>query len=147
VLFGQETERWNALREGRPLPPERSLGDIVVVPAVREARDRGALAATPMFVALTERGVVWPDGREEPVDAIVWATGFRAALDHLAPLGVVGADGRVAVRGTRAIAEPRLWLVGYGEWTGFASATLIGVGRTARATVEEIVAALDAPAP
>jgi len=38
--------------------------------------------------------------------------------------------------------EPRLWLVGYGEWTGFASATLIGVGRSARATVDEIVAAL-----
>jgi hypothetical protein len=31
-----------------------------------------------------------------------------------------------------------LWLVGYGDWTGFASATLIGVGRSARATVEEI---------
>jgi putative flavoprotein involved in K+ transport len=28
--------------------------------------------------------------------------------------------------------------VGYGTWTGFASATLIGVGRTARTTVEEI---------
>ena len=33
----------------------------------------------------------------------------------------------------------RLWLVGYGEWTGYASATLIGVGRSARATVEQIV--------
>jgi putative flavoprotein involved in K+ transport len=40
--------------------------------------------------------------------------------------------------GTRSKLEPRLWMVGYGEWTGFASATLIGVGRTARATVEEI---------
>jgi hypothetical protein len=35
-----------------------------------------------------------------------------------------------------------LWLVGYGDWTGYASATLIGVGRTARATVDEIVRAL-----
>jgi hypothetical protein len=31
-----------------------------------------------------------------------------------------------------------LWLVGYGDWTGYASATLVGVGRTARSTVEEI---------
>jgi hypothetical protein len=31
--------------------------------------------------------------------------------------------------------EPRLWLVGYGEWTEFASATLVGVGRCARASV------------
>jgi hypothetical protein len=34
--------------------------------------------------------------------------------------------------------------VGYGEWTGFASATLIGVGRSARATVHQIAAALSA---
>jgi putative flavoprotein involved in K+ transport len=31
-----------------------------------------------------------------------------------------------------------LWLVGYGDWTGYASATLVGVGRSARSTVEEI---------
>ncbi|MDZ7650903.1 MAG: hypothetical protein U5K54_29300 [Cytophagales bacterium] len=34
---------------------------------------------------------------------------------------------------------PGLWLVGYGNWTGFASATLIGVGRSAKRTVDEIV--------
>jgi putative flavoprotein involved in K+ transport len=48
----------------------------------------------------------------------------------------------VRVAGTRAVDEPRLWLVGYGDWTGFASATLIGVGRSARATVAELEAAL-----
>ncbi len=36
-----------------------------------------------------------------------------------------------------------LWLVGYGEWTGYASATLIGVGRTARSTATEIASALN----
>jgi len=44
----------------------------------------------------------------------------------------------------RAIRAPRLWLVGYGEWTGFASATILGVGRTARATVAKIGALLQA---
>jgi hypothetical protein len=38
--------------------------------------------------------------------------------------------------------EPRLWLLGYGEWTGFASATLIGVGRSARSTAAEVAADL-----
>jgi hypothetical protein len=95
-----------------------------------------------MFASFTPHGVAWPDGREREADAVIWATGFRPALGHLAPLGVVGVDGRVAVRGTRSLAEPRLWLLGYGEWTGFASATLIGVGRTARATVEEIAGGL-----
>lgn len=145
-LFEQATARWRAVQEGRTPPPAASLGDIVMVPPVREARDRGALHAARTFVRFTERGVVWPDGRETDVDAVIWATGFRPALAHLAPLGVVDAAGRIAVRGTRSIVEPRLWLVGYGEWTGFASATLIAVGRTARATVDEVVAAL-APSP
>jgi hypothetical protein len=48
-------------------------------------------------------------------------------------------DGRIAVEGTRAVKEPALHLLGYGDWTGPASATLIGVGRTARAAVEQLV--------
>jgi putative flavoprotein involved in K+ transport len=49
---------------------------------------------------------------------------------------------QLAVQGTQAIQEPQLWLLGYGEWTDPASATLIGVGRYARSTVTSIVAAL-----
>ena len=141
-LFDQATELYRAQKEGRPPPPPADLGDVVMVPPVREARDRGVLHAVRPFVRMTEGGVVWPDGREEAVDAVIWCTGFRAALEHLRPLGVLEADGRVRVRGTRSVREPRLWLVGYGHWTGFASATLIAVGRSARATVDEIVAAL-----
>jgi putative flavoprotein involved in K+ transport len=141
-LFDQATAIYRAQKEGRPPPPPADLGDIVMVPPVREARDRGVLRAVRPFTRMTERGVVWPDGREEAVDVVIWCTGFRPALEHLRPLGVVGADGRVAVRGTRSVREPGLWLVGYGNWTGFASATLIAVGRSARATVDEIAAAL-----
>jgi hypothetical protein len=141
-LFEQATARYKAIQEGRTPDPPRSLGDIVQVAPVRDAIARGALASTRTFVRMTRGGVVWPGGDEERIDAVIWATGFRPALAHLAPLGIVGADARIATNGTRAIDEPRLWLVGYSEWTGFASATLIGVGRTARATVDEIVAAL-----
>lgn len=70
---------------------------------------------------------------------MVWCTGFRPALDHLLALGVLDDNGRVEVDGSRSIREPRLWLVGYGDWTGLASATLIGVTRTARSTVNEVV--------
>jgi putative flavoprotein involved in K+ transport len=97
----------------------------------------------PTLTSFTDDGVLWPDGRRTQEGAVILATGFRPALDHLAPLDVVAPNGRIDVRGTRSLREPRLWLVGYGEWTGYASATLIGVGRTARATVEEIVRALD----
>jgi putative flavoprotein involved in K+ transport len=109
-----------------------------MLPPVRDARDRGDLASVRMFTRITRDGVVWPDGREERIDTIVWCTGFRTALDHLAPLDVVDAAGQVETTGTRSIREPRLWLLGYGEWTGYASATLIGIGRSAQTTAEEI---------
>jgi hypothetical protein len=144
VLFDRATARYRALASGvaEPSGVGAGLGQIVMTPAVREARERGVLRSAGPFARFTPTGVVWPDGRETPADAVIWCTGFRPVLGHLAPLGVFGAGGRVAVTGTRSVAEPRLWLVGYGEWTGFASATLIGVGRGARATAEEIAAAL-----
>ncbi|HEX8431349.1 MAG TPA: hypothetical protein VF625_08685, partial [Longimicrobium sp.] len=146
-LFEQATERYKAKLEGRDPGPPRSLGDVVMVPPVLEARGRGALGSVRPFTRFTEDGVVWADGTEERIDAVIWCTGFRPALEHLRPLGVMEGDGYVEVRGTRSVREPGLWLVGYGEWTGFASATLIGVGRGARATATEIEAELKAAAP
>ena len=143
-LFGEATARYRAMTAGAGAPAARLLGDIVMVDSVRRARDHGALRAVPVFTSFTENGVTWPDGSRTSEDVVIFATGFRPALQHLVPLGIVAPNGRIGVRGTRAVGEPRLWLVGYGDWTGFASATLIGVGRTARTTVEEIVRALDA---
>lgn len=113
------------------------LGDIVMVPSVRAARDRGVLHAEPMFDRLTHDGIAW-GGREAPADTVIWCTGFRPALSHLAPLRLGREAGRIPTVGTRATAEPRLHLLGYGDWTGPASATLIGVGRPARDAVGEI---------
>jgi putative flavoprotein involved in K+ transport len=137
VLFTQATQRYHAQTGAAPAPPP-ALGDVVMVDSVKEARQRGALSSVRPFERFTRSGVVWADGREQAVDAVLWCTGFRPALSFLAGLGVVQPDGRVVTEGTRAAAVPGLWLVGYGPWTGFASATLIGVGRSARATVAEI---------
>ena len=97
---------------------------------------------------MTESGVEWPDGSTSDEDAVIWATGYVPALAHLAPLRIVNDKGRIDVSGaadTRSTVEPRVWVVGYGNWTGYASATLIGVGRSAKATVEEVEAALAQP--
>ncbi|MDZ7865958.1 ArsO family NAD(P)H-dependent flavin-containing monooxygenase [Acidovorax sp.] len=145
VLFQRATERWRAQQEGRVVEAlPGGFGDIVMVPPVREARARGVLVAREPFERFVANGVRWRDGSESAFDVVIWCTGFRPALEHLAPLGIVDAHGRVevATHGTRSVIEPRLWLVGYGDWTGMASATLVGVMRSARATAQEIDEAL-----
>lgn len=119
-----------------------ALGDIVMVESVRAARERGALRAHPMFTGLTRSGAVWPDGSARSFDSVVWCTGFRPALRHLRPLGLRRESGRIPTEGTRSVESPRLHLLGYGDWTGPASATLIGAGRTARTAVSEIMSTL-----
>ena len=76
--------------------------------------------------------------KKEKIDVIIWCTGFKASLNHLKSIDIVERDNFVEVQNGRSIKLPNLWLVGYGDWTGMASATLIGVSRTARATVDEI---------
>lgn len=135
ALFDIATRRAADLAAGRPDNGGiASLGDIVMIPPVLAARERGVLQALPMFEGLTRDGVYWPD-RQQCADVIVWATGFRPALAHLRPLHLREPDGTIAVDGTRTVKEPALHLLGYGDWTGPGSATLIGVGRTARAAV------------
>ncbi|WP_018621619.1 ArsO family NAD(P)H-dependent flavin-containing monooxygenase [Spirosoma luteum] len=138
VLFSRASERYQTLQTGETPAPTGNLGDIVMVPPVREARSRGVLHSVRPFTRLTQTGIQWADGRSEAFDAIIWCTGFRPATDYLRPLGILDAQGRIATEGTKATQSPGLWLVGYGAWTGFASATLIGVGRSARATADEI---------
>ncbi|AKM31469.1 pyridine nucleotide-disulfide oxidoreductase [Pandoraea faecigallinarum] len=145
VLFERATARWQAAQRGLPDPyPDSGLGHIVMVPSVRDARERGVLHAVRPFARFVDDGVVWDDGRHSAVDVVIWCTGFRPSLGHLQPLSIAQDDGRIRVEGTRCIDAPGLWLVGYGEWTGYASATLIGVMRSARATAQEVVAFLGA---
>lgn len=144
VLFERATARWQALQEGKDLENlPGGFGDIVMVPPVLDARNRGVLQSVGPFESLTVDGARWGDGNSKLFDAIIWCTGFRPALQPLETLGVVK-ESRVAVDGTQVRGVPGLWLVGYGEWTGPASATLIGVMRTARNTVAEIAQYLSA---
>lgn len=139
VLFETASRAVRDRAAGLPVRGVGSLGDVVATPAVRRARDERGLAAGPMVERLTTAGARWPDGHEAPLDAVVWATGFRPALGHLRGLGLTTRSGHpvtVTPDGSphpvRAASDPRVWLVGYGEWTGAASATLVGVGRPAR---------------
>ncbi len=135
-LFDVATQVYKAKQEGRNYQPP-SLGHIVKVPAVKEALQRDIYHFKPAFDHFYEGGVVWSNGESMPLDVIIFCTGFRPALAHLGSLGILQ-NGRVHTIETRSSTIDGLWLVGYGSWTGFASATLIGVGRTAKRTVEEV---------
>lgn len=115
-----------------------SLSNIVMIQSVKEARTRNVLNAVRLFKEFYENGVIWDDGAKEQFDTIIWCTGFRANLNHLEALDVIE-NKKIATKNTRSIKEPNLWLVGYGNCTGFASATIYGVGKTARQTVKEII--------
>lgn len=137
-LFDAATQEYEAKLQGKDYQ-RPSFGHIVMVPSVKEARERQVYdKVLPAFDYFYEDGIGWHSGRREAAGAVIFCTGFRPALRHLQPLGITSPDGRINTRNTRAPDMPGLWLVGYGNWTGFASATLIGVGRTARKTVEEI---------
>ena len=136
-LFDAATQMYEAQKAGKQYKPP-SLGDIVMVDSVKEARARRVLKSLRPFDHFTEDSLVWADGHEEKVDVVIFCTGFKPALQHLSELGVVSFEGRAETEGTKSTIVDGLWFVGYGNWTGFASATLIGVGRSAKKTVEEI---------
>ncbi len=130
------------VREGLPPRSVVSVTGLVLNDAVRAAVDSGVLRREPAFERITEDGVVWPDGRFQRADAILWATGYRAALDHLAPLRLRGPGGGVRLDGTEVVADPRVHLVGYGP-----SASTVGATRAGRAAVRRIKDLLAEPVP
>ena len=107
-------------------------------PAARRARDRGALVRRPMFTRIEPDGVREADGSFTPVDAILWATGFRADLSHLDPLYLRNELGGITMRGTQVAGEPRVHLIGFGP-----SQSTVGANRAGRAAVASLVRYLD----
>ena len=117
-------------RVRRGLPPASvvSVTGLALREQEREAERRGAYARRPMFDRIEPDGVRWSDGSFEPVDVILWATGFRPAVTHLGPLRLRSVHGGIQLDGTTAVADPRVQLVGYGP-----SASTIGANRAGRA--------------
>ncbi len=117
-----------------------SVTGIPLTPALAQARSRGTLNRRPMFSEIVEHGVRWPDGTVENADVILWATGFRSSLDHLAPLQIREDNGGIVMAGrlaTQVKKDPRIHLVGYGP-----SASTIGANRAGAAAARELTAHL-----
>lgn len=139
VLFNEASAKYYARKKGEELSESSfSLGNIVMLPPILEARKRGVLHSKGRITRLWERGVEWDSQEQEEFDVIIWCTGYRFATSPLSPVVSRDPEGKVKTTYTRASNTTGLWFVGYGSWTGYASATLIAVGRSARQTVREL---------
>ncbi|MDN3310828.1 NAD(P)-binding domain-containing protein [Microbacterium oryzae] len=125
------------IRRGLPPASVISVTGMHWTPWAIAARERGVLVRHPMFASIEEEGVRMADGTFIAADAILWATGFRPALRHLAPLGLRTPKGGIRASRSRALDEPRLFLVGYGP-----SASTVGANRAGRAVARAIRSAL-----
>ena len=130
-------------REGYP------SGSIVSVtgqhwsPWVQRAHDKGVLVRHEMFTRVEPDGVRMPDGTLEPADVILWATGFKPAITHLSPLGLRTAHGGIRVENSRALDEPRLFLIGFGPTQSTIGANR--AGRVAARAIERELSAASTP--
>ncbi|GGR64522.1 monooxygenase [Micromonospora fulviviridis] len=97
----------------------------------RDAVDSGLLDRREVFTAFTPDGVTWPDGTSEPVDAVIFATGYRPNLAYLTALGALRGDGLPRQVGGISTSHPELVYLGLEFQRSFSSNTLRGVGRDA----------------
>ena len=125
------------VRRGDPPHSVVSVTGLRMTPAIAAMRNRGVLKRRPMFSEITETGVRWADGTSQDVDVILWCTGFRSSLDHLAPLQLKEPGGGIVMTGrlaTQVAKDKRVHLVGYGP-----SASTIGANRAGEAAARELM--------
>ena len=127
-----------AARAGLALPSIVSGTGVPLTRRFRAGIERGTLVERPVFTAIEPDGVRLADGGFRHADVIVWATGFRPELRHLAPLGLRSGGGGVAVADGVSTRDPRVFFAGYGP-----QASTIGANRAGRAIARQVVSLLE----
>lgn len=76
----------------------------------------GKVSIRPAVRSFTAKGVVYADDREEPFDAVIFATGFRSGLEKLLePQGLVDQNGNPRSPSGAPTTCPGLYFMGYFE--------------------------------
>lgn len=126
-----------AARAGQALPSIVSGTGVPRTRRVQAAIDRGLLIEKPMFDSIEPEGVRWADGTFQNVDVILWSTGFRPELRHLAPLRLREKEGGVSVGEGSSWKDGRIFFAGYGP-----QASTVGANRAGRRIARQVVATL-----
>jgi cation diffusion facilitator CzcD-associated flavoprotein CzcO len=126
-----------AARAGRALPSIVSGTGVPRTRRIQAGIDRGVLTARPMFSRIEPGGVRWSNGAFQEADVIIWSTGFRPELRHLAALKLREKEGGIIVANGTSWKEPRIFFAGYGP-----QASTIGANRAGRTVARQAIATL-----
>nr|WP_227497313.1 NAD(P)-binding domain-containing protein [Planctomonas psychrotolerans] len=134
-----------AARAGKVLPSIVSGTGIPKTRRVRDAIDRGLLESRGRIARFEGNSVVWASGGvgggdTDEIDAILWATGFRPEVRHLAALGLRESTGGISVVDGVAERDPRVFFAGYGP-----QASTIGANRAGRLLARRVHALVGSP--
>jgi cation diffusion facilitator CzcD-associated flavoprotein CzcO len=127
----------DAAKAGRALPSIVSGTGVPRTRRIQAGIDRGLLHARPMFSSIEPDGVRWANGAFQKADAIIWSTGFRPELRHLAPLKLREKEGGVVIAQGASWKDPRIFFAGYGP-----QASTIGANRAGRFIARQAIASL-----
>ncbi len=132
-VFGFDT--FPFWRFGKTAPRSNAVNDIG---GYKDRISKGSPEQRLMFTSFYEDGVIWPDGEREPVDTIIYATGYRPHLPYMKLLGALDGEG-MPLQKAGISSIPGLYFVGLEGQRSFASATLRGVGEDAEYVVKKLL--------
>ena len=114
------------------------MGGVIDDGTYRQAMQNGTLIRREMFERFYDRGVQWPNGDRQKVDAVVFATGYLPSVAYLKDIaGALGDSGQPIHRmGISPIQG--LYYMGLVGMRNIASATLRGVDADAKAIVRHL---------
>ena len=95
------------------------------------ALESGVIEQRRMFSAFDGDAVVWPEGTQDRVDTVIFATGYRPNLDYLRPLDALTETGMPRHEGGISTTHLGLVYLGLEFQRSFASNTVRGVSRDA----------------
>jgi hypothetical protein len=140
--WGRAVEQSVTQRTREGLVPLSVVGatGLPLTPQYRAGIEAGVLVSAGPLERIEPEGVVLASGERVAADVIVWATGYRASISHLAPLRLREPGGGIRTDGVHVERDPRVLLVGYG-----ASASTIGATRAGRRAALAAARILGAP--
>ncbi|WP_349346816.1 flavin-containing monooxygenase [Priestia megaterium] len=141
-LLGKDIHFWLRITGGDYLPLDKwfSINTSVLDEGIyKQAILNNKPDRKPIFTSFTEEGVIWEDRKEEKIDTVIFATGYRPNIAFLQSINEALDDlGSPLQRKGVSQTVNGLYYVGLSWQRSFSSATIRGVGPDAKYVVKQI---------